>query len=80
MYIYFFLISYLFYQICGPGSSVVIATKLRNGLSGIESRWGRNIPTAQTGPGTNPASCKMGADCFLGIKCGRRVLLITHPF
>jgi len=30
--------------ICGPGSSVGIATELRAGRSGIESRWGRDFP------------------------------------
>ena len=29
---------------CGPGSSVGIATELRNGRCGIESRWGRDFP------------------------------------
>ena len=28
---------------CGPGSSVGIATELRAGRSGIESRWGRDF-------------------------------------
>ena len=80
IYVYiYFLVSYLFYQICGPGSSVVIATKLRAGLSGIESRWGRIILSVQTVSGTHPASYKMGTVSFLGTKCGRGVLLITHP-
>jgi len=34
----------------------------------------------QTGPGTDPASCKMGTVSFPGVKCGRGVLLTTHPF
>ena len=42
------------------GSSVGIATELRAGRSGIESRWGRDFPPVQTGPGAHPASCKMG--------------------
>ena len=33
----------------GPGSSVGIATELRAGRSGIESRWGRDFPPVQTG-------------------------------
>ena len=65
-------------NICGPGSSVGTATELRAGLSGIESRWGRDFPPVQTGPGTHPASCKMGTGSFSGVKCGRGVLLITH--
>ena len=61
------------------GSSVGIATELRAGRSGIESRWGRDFPPVQTGPGAHPASCKMGTGSFPGIKCGRGVLLTTHP-
>ena len=32
-------------------------------------------PPDQTGPGAHPASCKMGTGSFLGVKCGRGVLL-----
>ena len=63
----------------GPGSSVGIATELRAGRSGIESRWGRDFPPVQTGPGTHPAFCKMGTGSFPGVKCDRGVLLTTHP-
>ena len=52
---------------------------LRAGRSGIESRWGRDFPPVQTGPGAHPASCKMGTGSFPGVKCGRGVLLTTHP-
>ena len=62
-----------------PGSSVGIATELRGGRYGIESRWGRDFPPVQTGPGAHPASCKMGTGSFPGVKCGRGVLLTTHP-
>jgi len=65
--------------VCGPGSSVGIATELRAGRFGIESRWGRDFPPVQTGPGAHPASCKMGNGSFPGVKCGRGVLLTTHP-
>ena len=51
---------------------------LRAGRSGIESRWGRDFPPVQTGPGAHPASCKMGTGSFPGVKCGRGVLLTTH--
>jgi len=64
---------------CGPGSSVGIATELRAGRSWIESRWGRDFPPIPTGPGAHPASCKMGIGSFAGVKCGRGVLLTTHP-
>ena len=63
----------------GSGSSVGIATELRAGHSGIEFRWGRVFPSVQTDPAAHPASCKMGTGYFLGVKCGRGVLLTTHP-
>ena len=46
--------------------------------SGIESRWGRDFPSVETGPGAHPGSCKMGTGSFPGVKCGRGVLLTTH--
>jgi hypothetical protein len=47
---------------------------------GIDSRWGgRDFPHAQTSPGAHPASCTMGTRSFPGVKCGRGVLLTTHP-
>jgi len=73
----FFITVYLTFG--GPGSSVGIATELRAGRTGIESRWGRDFPPVQTGPGAHPASCKMGTVSFPGLKCGRGVLLTTHP-
>ena len=63
----------------GPGSSVGMATELRDGPSGIESLWGRDFPPVQTGPGAHPDSCKMGTESFPGVKCGRGVLQTTHP-
>ena len=63
----------------GLGSSVGLATELRTGRSGIESRWGRDFPPVQTGSGAHPASCKMDAGSFPGVKFGRGVLLTTHP-
>jgi len=51
---------------------------LRSGRSGIESRWGRDFPPFQTGPGAHPASCEIGTGSFPGVKCGRGVLLTTH--
>ena len=53
---------------CWPGSSVGIATELRAGRSGIESRWGRDFPPVQAGPGAHPASFKMGTGSFPGGK------------
>jgi hypothetical protein len=34
----------------------------------------------QTGPGAHPASCTMGTVSFPGVKSGRGVTLIPHPF
>ena len=56
-----------------PGSSVGIATELRAGRSGIESRWGRDFPLVQTGPGAHPASCKMVTGSFTGGRGGQGV-------
>ena len=71
--LYLYYSAYVLY--CGPGSSVGIATELRAG----RSRWGRDFPPFQTGPGAHPASCKMDTGSFLGVKCGRGMLLTTHP-
>ena len=62
-----------------PGSSVRIANDYGLDGPGIESRWGRDFPPVQTGPGAHPASCTMGTGSFPGVKCGRGVLLTTHP-
>ena len=63
----------------GPGSSVGIATELQAGRSGIESRQGRDFLPIQTGPGSHPASCKMGTGSLPGVKYGWGMLLTTHP-
>jgi len=68
----------LYFYISGPGSSVGIATDYGLDGPGIESRWGRDFPPVRTGP-AHPASCTMGTGSFPGVKCGRRVLLTTHP-
>jgi len=48
--------------------------------SGIDFRWGRDFPPVQTIPGAQSASCTTGTGFFPGVKCGRGVLLTTHPF
>jgi hypothetical protein len=58
----------LYYRIEGPGSSVGIATELRAGRSGVESRWGRDFPPVQTGPGAHTVSCTMGTGSFPGVE------------
>jgi len=67
------------YCIGGPGSSLGIATDYGLNGPGIESRWGRDFPPVQTSPGAHPVSCTMDAGSFPGVKCGRGVLLTTHP-
>jgi len=65
----------------GPGSVVGIQTGYGLDGSGIESRWvARFSAPVQTGPGAQPASCKMGTGSFPGIKSGRGVTLTRHPF
>jgi len=73
------MIIFKYQALCGPGSSVGIATDY--GLDGPASNPGgdENFPPVQTGPGAHPASCKMGNGSFPGVKCGRSVLLTTHP-
>jgi len=46
---------------------------LRAGRSGIESRWARDFPLVQTGPGAHPTSCKMSTGSFPGgrVQLGR---------
>ena len=63
----------------GPGSSVGIATELRDGRSGDRIPVERDFPPVQTGPGAHPAYCTMGTGSFPGLKYGRGVLLTTHP-
>jgi len=50
----------------GPGSSVGIVTDYGLDGPGIESRWGRDFSSIQTGPGAHPASFTMGTGSFLG--------------
>jgi hypothetical protein len=64
----------------GPGSSVGIAADYGLDGPGIESQWWARFPApVQTGPGAHLASCTMGTGSFPGVKCGRGVLLTTHP-
>jgi len=53
----------------GPGSLVGIATGYGTGRSGDRIPAGARISTlVQTGPGTHPASCKMGTGFFPGLE------------
>ena len=40
---------------------------------------GARFSAVQTGPGTNPASCKMGTGSFPGVEIGRGVTLTPIP-
>ena len=65
--------------ICGPVSSVGIATELRAGRSGDRIPVGVRFSTpVQTGPGAHPASCTMGTGSFPGVNSGRGVTLTPH--
>ena len=65
--------------LCGPGSSVGIATDYGLDDPGIETRWRRDFPPVQPGPEAHPASCTIGTFSFPVVKYGRGVLLTTHP-
>ena len=69
----------VFLKLVGRDSSVGIATDYGLDSPGIESQRRRDFPPFQTGPGAHPASCTMGTGFFPGVKCGRGVLLTTHP-
>ena len=74
------LLRICFCFICGPGSSVGIATGYGLDGPGIESRWGARFSApVQTGLGAHPASCTMGTGSFPGVMSGRGVTLTTHP-
>ena len=64
---------------CGPSSSVGIATGYEVDGPGIESRWGRDFPhLSRPALGAHPASCTMGTGSFPGVKSGRVVTLTPH--
>ena len=63
----------------GPGSSLGIATDYGLDVQGSNRGGDEIFPPVQTGPGAETASCKMGTGSFPGVKCGRGVLLTTHP-
>ena len=54
--------------LCGPGSSVGIATDYGLDGPGSNPGGGRDFPPVQTGPAAHPASCKMGTGSFAGGK------------
>jgi len=63
-------------SLCGPDSSVGIATGYGLDGPGIEPRWAARFSArVQTDPGAHPASCSMGTGSFPGVKSGRSVTL-----
>ena len=78
MCIYIYI--YIHTHICGPGSSVGIATGYGLDGPGIESRGERDFPPlSRPTLAANAASCAMGTVSFPGVKSGRGVTLTPHP-
>ena len=63
---------------CGPGSSVGIATGYELDGPGIDPGGARFSAPFQTGPGVHPAFCTMGTGSFPGVKSGRGLKLTPH--
>ena len=65
--------------VCGPGSSVGIA--IVYGLAGPGSNPGGDEIFRPSRPSLGPTQppVKKGTGPFPGVKCGRGVLLTTHP-
>ena len=78
LYMYIYILLYLYIHQCGQGSWVGIANDYGLDGPGSNPYGGRDFPPVQTGPWAHPASCKMGTGSFLGVKCGRGVLLAIH--
>jgi len=55
--------------------------RLSYGLDGPGSNPGGDeiLRPSRPAPGAHPDSCKMGTGSFPGVKCGRDMLLTTHP-
>jgi hypothetical protein len=57
-------------EMCGPGSSVGIATELRAGRSGDRIPVGARFSApVLTGPESHQTSCKMSTGSFPGVRC-----------
>ena len=78
-YYYYYYYYYYPYCFCGPGISVGTATDY--GLDGPGSNPGGDEIFRLSGPALGPTQppVKMGTGSFPGVKCGRGVLLTTHP-
>ena len=69
----------LCYIHCGPGSSVGVATDYGVDGPGSSSGGDEIFRPSRPALGAHPALCKMGTGSFPVVKCGRGVLLTTHP-
>ena len=61
----------MFLCVCGPGSSVGIATDYGMDGPGDRIPVGRDFPPVQTGSEAHPAACTMGTVSFPGVRPGR---------
>jgi hypothetical protein len=64
---------------CGPGSSVGIATGYGLDGLGIESWWGKIFRTCPDWPWGPPNLLYNGYQVFPGVESGRGVMLTPHP-
>jgi len=72
-------ISLILLAIFGMGSSVGIATDYRLDSLGSSPGGDKIFRPSRPALGPTPASCKMGTGSFPVLKCGRGILLTTHP-
>jgi hypothetical protein len=75
-----FLIYFLYFKNCGPGSVVGIATAY--GLDGpaIESRWGRDfLHLSRPALRTTQPPVQWVSGLSRGVRCGRGETLTPHP-
>jgi len=73
------LLGLILLVLCGPGSSVGIATAYGLDGPGSNPSGDEIFRPSRLALGPTPASCKMGTMSFPEVKCGRGVLLTTHP-
>ena len=64
---------------CRPGSSVGIVTEYGLDRPGSNPGGDEIFRPSRSAPGAHPTPCKMDTESLPGVKCGRGVLLTTHP-
>ena len=77
--LYLYICSLCITEMCGPSSSVGIATELPTGRSEIESRWDEIFRPSRPALGPTQPPVKWIPSLSRGVKCGQGVLLTTHP-